>query len=362
MKKLLLLPLLLVLLTACLDEIDLTQGDALPEGIVLQGRINLDSNDNEAEARITLERLFNFADSNRPDRVANATVTLENSEGQTINLPFRDGAYRAEIPLNAGFRVAPGLGYKVVVTTREGENYETAFDVMPEPIALERVEASIGVAPRLNAIGTEVMDTAVFYNVTGPVRYPNGEPSYIRWTTNQTYKVTDTPMHFSVRDNEPKVCYITQGFMGANINLYQSQNSSVSRVEDFPITFQFVDFPYAEGNVMTIFQEAISQEAFIYFDQIGKIASTDASIFEPPGGPVIGNARDVNGNTSNVFGFFYAANRSSVRVAVAPEEVGFPTPFCPRPPSQSPTPSFNSCDDCLIINGSELSRPSWFPF
>ncbi|MEO0734221.1 MAG: DUF4249 family protein, partial [Bacteroidota bacterium] len=340
MKKFPFLFVLCALCAACLDEIDLTQGEALPEGIVLQGRINLDSRDNEASVRITLERLFNFANSNRPDRVANATVTLENSEGQSVRLPFRDGAYRADLGVNnPDFRVAPGLGYRALVTTAEGEEYETDFDVMPGAIDLENVTATLGVAPRLNPIGVEELDPAVFYNVTGPVRYPNGDPSYIRWTTDQTYKVTDTPMHFTVRNNEPKSCFVTQSFNGGTVNLYQSQDNSLTRLEDFPIAHQFVGFSYAEGNVMTVFQEVISQEAFIYFDQINKIASTEASIFEPPGGPVVGNARDVNGVTANVFGFFYAANRSTVRVAVAPEDVGSPSLFCPRPPSMSPNPA-----------------------
>jgi len=325
-----------LLLTNCLDEIDLGQGEALPDGIVFQGRINAGNDGELTDVAVKLERLFVAQGSNRPDQVVTASASIENSEGQSRDLRFLDGAYRATIDDNdPDFRVEAGLGYRVRVLTLQGEEYLTEFDILPDPLAIEEADAELTAVEILNQVDLPVTVPAMRFDVTAPVRYPDGSPTFLRFTLERTYKVTDLPEIRPFDMNDPKVCYVSQPLDGDE---------------------------YAEGYVMTIFQEALSREAYEYFDQVDRIASRESSLFEPPAGPVVGNAFDVNGNTSNVFGFFYATNRTQARVAVSPEEAGNPDFFCPlsRPPS--PFPTANNCDDCLMINGSFLNRPSWFPF
>ncbi|WP_273445530.1 DUF4249 family protein [Neolewinella agarilytica] len=352
-----------LLSVACLDEIDLAQGSALPDGIVVQGRINADVENGGADVQVRLERLFQFENSNRPDQVVTATLTLENSEGQTLSLPFRDGAYRATVaPGDAAFQVAPGIGYRLRVQTTEGEEYQSAFDVLPPPLQAESAGASIGLATVDDLNGNPSEELAIFYDITAPVRYSDGSPTFLRWTLEQTYKVTDTPQVGPNRDNPPKPCYVSISFESDELFLFNSLEQSGDRVENFPLAFQLADFRYAEGNVMTIIQEAISRDAYEYFNQVNQIATRDASLFEPPGGPVVGNVIDVNGTTANVFGFFYAANRTVARVAVSPEDAMNPNLFCPLLRSPSPFPQPNSCDDCESLSGSEIVKPDFFPF
>ncbi len=357
------LTLVVLCLTACLDEIDLGQGESLPDGIVFQGRINAGTAGEPSDVVVRLERLFIAQESNRPSAVVTATVVLENSEGETYPLPFRDGGYRATIPDNdPSFQVAPGIGYRVRVNTREGEEYETAFDVLPEPLQVEDVRAVRGLVEVENAIGVPVDVPAVNFDVTAPVAYSDGSPTFIRWTLERTYKVTDLPEIRPFDMNDPKPCYVTRAFEGGDLILFSSEDSPIDRVENFPLTSQVIDFEFAEGYVMTIFQEAISREAFRYFDQVDQIASRESSLFEPPAGPVVGNARDVNGLTNNVFGFFYATTRTFERIAVSPAEAGNPGFYCPLSRGMSPFPQPNNCDNCLFIDGSFAIRPEWFPF
>lgn len=352
-----------LLLLGCLDEIDLAQGEPLPSGIVLQGRINAGNDGEPSDVEIRLERLFIAEESNRPDRVVTATVTVENSEGQSVPLRYADDAYVVEIPANdPDFRVAPGLGYRARAITREGEEYLTEFDVLPPPLEVDEAGATLATTEVLNTIGNPITVPAMRFDVSAPVRYPDGSPTFLRWTLERTYKVTDLPGILPFLNNDPKSCYVSRALDGDDLKLFSSLTSTADRVEDLVLTFDPVDYEYSEGYVMTIFQEALSQEAFEYFDQIDRIGSRESSLFEPPAGPVVGNAFDVAGESSNVFGFFYATNRTLGRVAVSPEEAGNPAFFCPlsRPPS--PFPSANDCDDCLRINNSVLQRPSWFPF
>lgn len=358
-----LLTLVALCLTTCLDEIDLGQGEALPDGIVFQGRINAGVDGEPSDVAVRLERLFIAQESNRPSAVVTATVVLENTEGETFSLLFRNGAYRATIPDNdPSFRVAPGLGYRIRVNTREGEEYETAFDVLPEPLPIEGVEAVRGLVEVENVIGRPEDVPAYEFRVTAPVNYPDGSPTFIRWTLERTYKVTDLPELRPFDMNDPKVCYVTRAFDGSNLILFNSLESTADRVEDFPLTTQVINFEFAEGYVMTVYQEAISREANRYFSQVAQIASRESSLFEPPAGPVVGNARDVNGETNNVFGFFYATSRTLDRLAVSPAAAGNPGFYCPLSRGMSPFPQPNNCDNCLFIDGSFLVRPEWFPF
>ena len=360
MKKLLTLSTLFLLLTTCIDEIDLADGAPLPDGIVFQGRMNVQ--EDNAEVFVVLERLFRFGESNRPSRVTNANIVLENSEGQSVDLDFRNGGYRVEFPEDApDFIIRPGVGYRVRARIGD-EQYSTAFDVLPEPLQVGEASIELGLAERETVAGTPTMDSAVFYFVDAPVEYPDGSPTYIRYTTEQIFKVTDTPMNGPNRNNPPKVCYITSAVEGSNIRLISSETTTVDNLNDFQLATTFLGEDFAEGNVLSVFQEMISRDAFRYFDQIDRVNSREASIFEPPGGPVVGNASDDNNRTDNVFGFFYVANRTVSRVAVSPEQANFPAKRCPRPPSGSPFPRPNSCDDCLTINRSTDVRPDFFPF
>jgi len=361
--RLSLLILVTLCLTNCLDEIDLAQGARLPDGIVFQGRINAGVDGEPSDVRVRLERLFIAQESNRPSVVVTATVVLENTEGQTLTLPYVNGAYRATIPNNdPNFRVEAGVGYRIRVNTREGEAYETEYDVLPAPLAVEDVRAVRGFVEVENAVGVLVDEPVFLFDVTAPVAYPNGDPTFLRWTLERTYKVTDDPTIRPFDMNDPKPCYVTRAFEGGDLILFSSLESTADRVENFPLTAQQINFEFAEGYAMTIFQEAISEEAFRYFNQVDQIASRESSLFEPPAGPVVGNAYDVNGNTENVFGFFYATNRTFDRVFITPADADNPSFFCPLPAGMSPFPQPNDCDNCLFINGSDTVRPVWFPF
>ena len=362
-SRLTMLVLSLLLFTTCLDEIDLGQGEALPDGIVFQGRLNAGDDGEPTDVAVRLDRLFIAMESNRPDQVITAMASIENSEGQSRDLRYTDGAYRATIPANdADFRVAPGLGYRIRVITREGEEYLTEFDVLQRPLEVEEANATLTTTEVENQVGENVEVPAIRYDVTAPVTYPDGSPTFFRFTLERTYKVTDLPEIFPFSNNDPKSCYVTRALDGGNLVLFSSLQTTAERVEDYLLALDPIDSEYAEGYVMTIFQEAISREAYEYFDQINRIASRESSLFEPPAGPVVGNAFDVNGLTENVFGFFYATNRTQARVSISPEQAGNPAFLCPiaRPPS--PFPTANNCDDCQFINGSQLVRPEWFPF
>jgi hypothetical protein len=353
----LLLPGLLIasaLLSSCIDEIELGQGAPLPEGIVLQGRINVE--DTISDVRITLEELFRFENSNRPDRIVTATVRLVNEDEQSIVLPFRQGAYVASLVNDdPSFTIREGMSFRVEVETREGLQFTSRAETLPPKLEVERAYWAPGLATIINAIGETQEVPGVQYFVDAPLRYPDGSSAYMRWTLEETYQQTDES-----RDTITgiKTCYVTLPFEARNLRLSGDINENVNRIERFDLGTNRISFRYGEGHYMTVRQEALSRDAFEYFDQIASIASTELSIFEPPGGPVVGNVFDVNGEIDNVFGYFYVARQSVARVPVRPEEVGNPTLACPL--NAMMPPPVNRCTDCLSVDGATTIRPPWW--
>ena len=314
--------------------------------------------DDFTDAEVLLEELFRFEDSNRPGQIVTADVRVLNSAGQELPLTYRDGLYRARIPAtDPSFRTEVGDTYRVRVVTREGQAFVSDPEALPRPLAPQgaRTELTTTVVP--TSSGGEQTVPAIEYFITTPVVYDNGDPAYVRWLLTEYYQQTDESTDTITG---VKTCYISLPFEGNSVKVVGQVGPNVTRVEDFSLGKNRVSFRYAEDNFMEIRQEAISREAFDYYDQVNAIASTELSIFEAPGGPVVGNVRSEDGSVNNVFGYFYVTAPSFLRVRVTPAEAGNPTPACPLMADRPPP--VNRCTDCLIAsNTSTTVRPSWWP-
>lgn len=340
--------------TTCLDEIDLAQGLPLPEGIVVSGRLL--AGDDFHEVEVTLEELFRFEGSNRPSLVVTAQVNLVNSDGQSLPLTYRDRVYKGQVAVNdPSFRVEDGMYFSIDIVTAEGINYVSDPEVLAPALPLTEVYAELSELETTDLIGNPTFLPAMDYKINTPLRYPDGEPAYLRWLMTEVYQQTDED--FDEVTMQPKVCYISLPFGGLEVKVL-GNTGNVDAVEDFSLGKNRIDFAYGEGNYMIIRQEPISERAFNYFDQVRQVATRDLSIFEAPGGPILGNVRSTDESVTNVFGYFYVTRPSIVRVPVTPAEAGNPVLACPLMAPMPPT--VNRCTDCLIAENSTLDRPEWW--
>ncbi|MFK8162564.1 MAG: DUF4249 family protein [Lewinella sp.] len=353
--RLSLLPILAALFFGCVDEIDLTQGLPLPDGIVVSGRLL--AGDDFTEAEVILEELFRFENSNRPAQIVTANVRVVNEDGQELTLVYRDGVYRGSIGNNdPAFRVAEGMRFNVLVTTREGASFASKPEVLLPKLEATSARAVASTVEVTNGAGNIENVPAMEYLITTPLRYPGGEAAYVRWLMDEYYAQTDE----STDPNTGiKTCYIDLPFGGTEVKVVGNTAGDANTLTDFSLGKNRITFRYAEGNYMEIRQEAISQEAFEYYSQVNAIASRELSIFEAPGGPVVGNVTSVEGDISNVFGFFYVATPSIIRVPVTPAEAGNPVFACPL--TAAMPPPITRCTDCLVAsNTSTTVRPPWW--
>jgi hypothetical protein len=354
MKKPFLLTLLAALLFGCIDTIDLTQGLPLPDGIVVSGRLL--AGEEFTDAEVLLEELFRFENSNRPAQIVSADVRVVNSDGQELELLYREGIYRARIPASdPNFRTEEGMTFNVRVLTRDGQSFISTPEALPPVLEASGASSELSTLTIENQVGVPNDVPAIEYRVSTPLRYANGDAAYVRWLLTEFYQQTDMSTDTTTGI---KVCYIDAPFEGNEVKVV-GPSSNVSELTNFALGKNRITFRYAEGNYMEIRQEAISREAFAYYDQVNSIASTELSIFEAPGGPVVGNVKSEDGSIANVFGYFYVTQPSFIRVPVTPAEAGNPTAACPL--ATNFPPPVNRCTDCLVAsNNSTLVRPIWW--
>ena len=354
MKQISLLTLLAALLFGCIDEIDLTQGLPLPDGIVVSGRLLV--GEDVIDAEVLLEELFRFENSNRPAQIVTADVRIVNSDGQELELRFRDGIYRGSAPAgDPTFRAEDGMSFNVKVRTRAGNSFVSTPEVLPPALEATGATAELTTVTIENQAGVPNDLPAIEYRINTPLRYPNGEAAYIRWLLTEFYQQTDMSTDTTTGI---KTCYTSAPFEGNEVKVV-GPSENITELSNFALGKNRITFRYAEGNHMEIRQEAISRQAFEYFDQVNSIASTELSIFEAPGGPVVGNIKSEDGSINNVFGYFYVTQPSFVRVPVTPDQAGNPTLACPL--ETDFPPPVNRCTDCLVAsNSATLVRPPWW--
>ena len=341
--------------SGCLDEIDLSEGERPDDGIVVQAVV---AAGDAPAVEVNLERVFQFEGSNLPDRVPGARVTVRNSLGEELELRFNtaDGRYLPEAGALAGFTLEAGLGYSLTARLPDGrqiESEEVRMIDTPPPIRV-RVEATtvervVGDNP--------VAVPGLRFAVDAPLR--EGEARGLRWTTAESYRYTEVPTHPRFIRNDGRVCYVVQREVdGSEIRLVDLQNVRVDTLRDFEVADVVTDFRQREGYVLSVVQEALSERAFTYFEQIDEAITREASLFEPPPGVIASNLRFVDSD-ERVYGFFQAVDREIAHVYVPPD--ASVSARCPLPPTGSPFPAPNACDDCVQFGGAQLGRPAYFP-
>ena len=343
----------------CLDEITLDTGTRPGDGIVIQGVVYAGD---QPEVSVRVERAFQFEGSNLPDRVPGATVVVSNTLGEELNLRYNTsvGIYEPAGGDLAGFTLQPGLSYELRVSLPDGRRIVSQAALMletPQPSELRYTAAQLETASLLG--GTRLADGFTI-EIDTPLELPGtSEKTRLRWQTFESYIFTEAPTHPNFRDNEPRICYITDREVGSEqVKFIDGTEVTVGTLENFQLASVLLSDKHREGYVLTAVQEALPEDVYVYFSQIAESITREASLFEPPPG-IIQNNLTFEASDERVYGFFYASERKIIRVYIEPQ-VGV-TARCPRPPSQSPFPMPNQCDDCVQFGGAQLEKPSYFP-
>ncbi|MDX2072186.1 MAG: DUF4249 family protein [Haliscomenobacter sp.] len=338
-----------LLLSSCLDEIELKNQRFGTKAVIIQGRLILGA---PSLIEVNVQRIGEFDGAETSVHIGSAKVTLEQTDGSNIDLQEITSAklYRASIPNNhPTFKVRAGQSYRIKVSLLDGRQYESEFEpLLPVP-ELEKTSYTLQELTLPDKKGFLNKATYLSFWVNSKLKTGgNPDKSKLRWELNAVYRFTD---------DTRKLCYNFEPQRVDKVLLYDGPGLQLERLDTFYLADVRLDHRFAEGFYLTVLQESLSTTAFNYWNQVKTLAERSGSMFEEPAAKIASNLRSKNVG-EEVYGYFYATAQDTLRLYIRPEQVGSPTKYCPQPPTPRIGPTV--CDNCLLNTGSTLTKPNFW--
>lgn len=337
---------------ACVDEIELPSPDTPPSAMMVQGKFLFGKKSKVAASVFEL-----YTNPNQlPKPIGGANVALQDDEGREIKLISNfDGNFYLEIGENdPNFPVQTGRKYRLQASLPGGRIFQSAWETLLAVPEVDSVRVDFLDREVLNQFGElDTVHYARFGVSTGLNAIGNQSPARFRWEFDQSYRITDDYL---------KTCYTVRVLTNDNVTLLDGATAGGQYLDGYALFETRVDYRFAEGFYLILYQQSISENAFGYFAELNQLLAKKGTLFDPPAGEIRSNMTSLADPDELVYGFFYAASQDTARLYVSPEMAGNPRKYCPIPPSLSGEPGPpNACDDCLLEAGeASTEKPDWW--
>jgi Domain of unknown function (DUF4249) len=318
MKRIVILFLCTLLITSCIDRINITIPDSSASQLVVDGLIT--DEPGPYTVRLSLAtRVDGFLQFRKLITAGRVTIfdNLGNSEDLTL---IEAGTYQTK---PNGIRGMVGRAYAVRIETVDGKVYESIPDMMNPSGSLDSV----------------YYKRETFQPLNEPTRYglrvytdgrgvPDGD-NLFRWKYTGTYQISTYPLQH--KDSrcaaDPRACGSEGGICTCCdcwVNQYAEQpyisdNQFVSNGNFKNIEVAYVPIEYIPFEIkyrMEVKQMSLSRAAFDYWKTIQSQKEGGSSLFQPPTGKTRTNIFEKNGLTE-AQGIFYASSVSLKQTYVA---------------------------------------------
>ncbi len=266
-----------ILLSTCKEVIDFNTPDTLKDAIFIEGKL---TKGDPSTVFVKIGQVFDF--STNPSLLLGESVQVIDELGQSIPLISREqGIFRLTIPNDhPTFKVEYGQAYKIRVQLRNQEVYESSYDTLyqapiPTDLTIQKIVRNVQ-----NAAGEINPAEFLTFNISTPfLTYNDGTKTRLLWEFGSVFKFSDTPNgtgRFPCRatSQEPKTCYVSFNPV-ANYTSLNSNFLSGDRITNF--TFyespNLNTFVFAEGYYLSVHQQAISEQALTYWEQVNALTA-----------------------------------------------------------------------------------------
>jgi|GEM_PF-5779877 len=342
------------LLSGCLDEVRLTPEGNFSDNVVINGKLT--HHGDRATILVRTQELVPRGRFTGTRPVATERVTLLDVDGMERDIPIstENRGFYDEISSGDAFEIRPGKSYQLEVELEDGKVYRSAI----EPLIKVPEIQGLSFEPR-SSLGTtdngEIFEQnlVVFQVATDPRGHNSQERSRLRWSVEGVFQLTQEP---GVADSP--VCYLEFASQPGDFSLFDG--TVLAPAQDLltiDVYGTAVNYRFAEGMQVEIYQESLSATAYSYWEQVKRVLNRSGTIAEDPVGEVRGNWSSVDNRDEVVYGLFYAVDRTSNEIFVRPEEAGNPAFYCPQP--VPPAGVVTLCTDCREAWGPE--RSSFIP-
>lgn len=353
-------------LTACVDKIYFNVPPA-ETFMVVEGMIS----DSPGPYRVKLSKSLSIvADSSFRDPVERATIKLLDDEGHTEVLTEASPGIYTTGGLIQG---EVGHAYHIEIQTSDGKIYKSQPDVITPVGEIEQIKYQY-VAKTFHENYGDV--NADVFNVYVDASAGPGENNYVRWRFTGTYRVDTHPeLHRTFSEGywyaTPFPCSgytVLPALGGGNLTkisdctcctCWINQFESVPHLSDE----QFINdnefknvlvaevpingLTFSDKYMVQVDQMSLTANAFQFFKLIRAQKEGAASLFQPPGGHVIGNLSSLNSNDP-VVGLFWATSIKSKYIFIPQSAV----PYIIQPVGKD--------EPCTTYANSSLNKPDFW--
>ena len=344
-------------LLGCLTPIEV-KVEAAGGRLVVSGQISNISEQNVIQLGSTAEL------ARAPFPVSDASITLFDNLGNSfLYQEDFDIPGRYILPYLLGI---PGRMYHIEIVRSDGRAYKSSPEKMPEvtvPINSATYEIENKEIVDAEGAARDVSFVKLFSNFSIP---STAKGLRLKWSVKETFLLspTDFPDIFG---NIPPPCYIDQDANPQLVTLFDGSSVSLSSVEKYPLVERQVDWTFLEKHYFTIYQSAITDEAYEYWRRVNILANQSGSLFDTPPAEIVGNI-STNGSDKPL-GYFQAVNQSFIRFFLMPGDFPFPLLFdkCDFKGDKSivdAIPNIDGyptrCINCGKLPNNRYERPIWF--
>ena len=354
MKKLVYILFGMLLLSRCIDPLDL-------EGIVDgQPQLVVDAylSDQPETYFVYLSYSSTSLKGYEDEDITGAEVFVTDQEGNRFD--FRDagsGTYESD-PF--GFQGQIGQTYQLHIRLPDGKEYTSREETIQPVPEIDSIYARHENRPSITAIGSVIDNWGMqTYVTTGS---GGDEPGFYRWDWRETYEF-QSPLFDPMSITPPPICY-QSGSTVRNLNIASSADFSEDKIVGHPINFISKNtYKLQIRYSLLVTQYSLTERAYTFWENVKTQDESGGSVFAPPPSPIPGNIYNVNDDTETVLGVFQVSAVRRKRFFLPRSEVparpgGPPSGFGECGPGVDEIPEY--CYDCSLMRGVTTERPPFW--
>jgi hypothetical protein len=262
---------------------------------------------------------------------SNAEVTLIEKDGNTETLTETEpGVYHTA---ENGMQGEIGKKYKIIITTADDEIYESEYQLLREPVGIEKVYAE-----------SQINQTEDDYNPDYGVQFfvdtelAKSDTNFLLWRLYGEYKYeTDFKTWFVYENHQLSafsnsdsihVCYVKDNI--SSLFTMSTEDLAKPKIDRLPLNFVYTSSRKLSIRYsLLVKQMTLDRESFIFYSELKDIIAQQESLYAEQPYQIRGNVFNINQPDEVVLGYFLVAGETEKRIFIdRPTELLFHYDIC----------------------------------
>ncbi|MFD1603647.1 DUF4249 domain-containing protein [Flavobacterium artemisiae] len=281
---------------------------------------------------IKISRTYTLEEST-PNFEKGAVVYVTDNQGNRYDYKENAGQYKS----TSEFQAVAGRDYQLHILTKEGKNYISTTEKMPQETQIDNLEANavtkngeVGVEITVNS--TDPTNSSKYYRYEYDEAYTVVAPKYYP----QKAIIVNNRIQLIDRVEEARTCFLYN--TSKELLLTNTSKLSEDKVTNFPVRFiSSTDITIKNRYSILVKQYVQNLAAQTYYETLQQISNSGSILSQTQPGFFYGNITAVNNPTEKVIGFFNVSTYSEKRLFFNFSDI-FPKLPSPPYPYECPVP------------------------